>query len=394
MPTLKFVLQGFTASTHVDVLRQAFDLPNIERVLVSVAFVTEGGVEKIEPHLRPHASQATVFAGIRNDSTTYQGLARLHGVVGQLYTVDTGMRTRIFHPKLYLVRGSERARLVIGSANLTLAGLNNNIEAGMLLDFDLANAEDEALIDHIETLFTASSTDYPENVVKVSSIAELDEMLATNRLVDERKALRDRNASDAIDASEGGNDDVNGTNESMGVPRIKLKVKPLPNGGSGSRVLASIFKRGNASTEADDFGTSVKIEDETNDFGRVSDVSEDIPAVSEVVQSKVPKFPQAPDATQTTSSSTTTGGVESQTEDATSFPLNYYFRPKRRRRGAGPRLRAARAKAEAIRQGKKWYRTGDPCIYGHYSDRLVRNGKCRECNRLDCERSNRLGLYR
>jgi HKD family nuclease len=392
MATLKFVLQGFTASTHVDVLRQAFDLPNIERVLVSVAFVTEGGVEKIEPHLRPHASQATIFAGIRNDSTTYQGLARLHGLVGQLYTVDTGMRARIFHPKLYLVRGSERARLVIGSANLTLAGLNNNIEAGMLLDFDLANAEDEALIDHIETLFTASSTDYPENVVKVGSIAELDEMLATNRLVDERNALRDSNASDPID-SEGDNDDddVDGINESKGVPRIKLKVKPLLSGGTGSKLLASFFKRRNASTEGDDFVTSAKIEDKTNGFGSAFDVNEDSPAV---VQSKVPEVPQGLDTTPTISSGTTAGGVEFQAEDAPSFPLNYYFRPKKRRRGDGPRLRAARAKAEAIRQGKKWYRTGEPCIYGHYSDRLVSNGKCRECNRLDCERSNRLGLYR
>jgi hypothetical protein len=81
-----------------------------------------------------------VFAGIRNDTTSYQGLARLHGIVRQLYTVDTGSRTVIFHPKLYLVRAVERARLVIGSANLTVAGLNNNIEAGMLLDFDLADA--------------------------------------------------------------------------------------------------------------------------------------------------------------------------------------------------------------------------------------------------------------
>lgn len=69
--------------------------------------------------------------------------------------------------------------MIIGSANLTPAGLNNNIEAGMLLDFDKAE------IDKIEMLFAASLTDYPSHIVKVANIADLDELLATGRLIDE-----------------------------------------------------------------------------------------------------------------------------------------------------------------------------------------------------------------
>src|SRR6266849_78000 len=155
MATPEFILQGFTASTHIDALQRLFDLPDIQKVLVSVAYVTEGGVEQIEAQLIAYAARATVFAGIRNDTTSYQGLARLHRIVSQLYTVDTGSRTVIFHPKLYLVRGREHARLVIGSANLTLGGLNNNIETGMLLDFDLRDAVDMAEIAKIEMLFAA-----------------------------------------------------------------------------------------------------------------------------------------------------------------------------------------------------------------------------------------------
>ena len=48
MMTREFILQGFTDSTHIDVLQRLFDLPDIQRVLVSVAFVSEGGVEKID----------------------------------------------------------------------------------------------------------------------------------------------------------------------------------------------------------------------------------------------------------------------------------------------------------------------------------------------------------
>jgi hypothetical protein len=107
MATTEFI----TASAHV--LQRLFDLPDILRVLVSIAFVTEGGVEQIEARLIiiPHCASATVFAGIRNDTTSYQALIRLHGIVSELYAVDTGSRTQIFHPKLYLVRGVERAHL-------------------------------------------------------------------------------------------------------------------------------------------------------------------------------------------------------------------------------------------------------------------------------------------
>jgi HKD family nuclease len=345
MARVEFILQGFTASTHIGAFRHLFDLPDIQSVLVSVAFVTEGGVERIEAYLIPHAARATVFAGVRNDTTSYQGLVRLQGIAKELYTVDTGSRAIIFHPKLYLVRGSERARLVIGSANLTLAGLNNNIEAGMLLDVDLADAADKALVDNIEKLFAASVTDYPGHVVKVGSIADLDGLLATGRLIDELKILRH---PDRVDAADSGDHDceTDSDGHSDGVPRIALKVKPLQRG---------IVKANELSKELD--GSK---------------------ALEEPPEAISPPIPASE--------------VELEPEDTATLSVNFFR--KTRRKGDGPRLRARRAKKEAIRLGRKWYFTGDPCIYGHISDRLVSNGKCRECNRLDCERANRQGLYR
>jgi hypothetical protein len=71
-----------------------------------------------------------------------------------------------------------------------------------------------------------------------------------------------------------------------------------------------------------------------------------------------------------------------------------FYRTTGKRKKEGVRLRAKRLREEAKLKGKKWYFTGEPCIYGHVKDRLVSNGKCRECNRLDSERSNRFGFYR
>ncbi len=185
MAKKNFILQGVTTKTHAQAVRELFDVPDIKKVILSVAFVSESGVQQIEAALRKHAARVTVFAGVRNDITSHQGLALLNDIGVKLYTVDTGSKAVIFHPKLYLVRGKTNARFVVGSANLTLGGLNNNIEAGMLIDFNLTDAEDMAVVDEIEAQLTILPAEYPEHVVKVGSISDLDGLLASGRLVDE-----------------------------------------------------------------------------------------------------------------------------------------------------------------------------------------------------------------
>jgi hypothetical protein len=185
MARKEFIFQGFTPRTHADAIRELFNLPEIKKVVLSVAFVSESGVDQIAAQLKAHSPQVTVFAGIRNDITSYQGLKRLQVISGKLYAVDTGSRMVVFHPKLYMVRSNTHAKLLLGSANLTLGGLNNNIEAGMLLHLDLDDPSDRAVVDSIEAQLALLPTDYPGNIVKIGSGIELDAMLASGRLVDE-----------------------------------------------------------------------------------------------------------------------------------------------------------------------------------------------------------------
>lgn len=346
MAASEFILQGFTTKTHIDALEQLFDLPDVQNILISVAFVSEGGVRQIETLLASHVAQATVFAGIRNDITSYQGLARLHRIVGHLYTVDTGYRTVIFHPKLYLVRGSVHARMVIGSANLTLAGLNNNIEAGMLLDFDLTNAADKAEIDKVEMLFSASLTDYPQNIIKISSIDVLDKMLGERRLIDEDECSSVPDQVESDDANHAYKSQHEVRHHTDDVPRIKLKTKPLRSG-----------------------------------------LAKEYPAPKEMENDEAPSGTSDP-----ITLAVPDNGIEEERESAETSVFGGLTRTYRGKEG--PRLRARRLKMEAKAQGRKWYFTGLPCRFGHVEDRLVSNGKCRECNRQDSERSNRLGLYR
>jgi HKD family nuclease len=217
MAKKEFILQGFTPRTHVKAVRELFDVPDVQRVVLSVAFVTKNGVDLLADQIKGCAARVTVFAGIRNDLTSRQGLGRLHALGVKLYAVDTGSRNVLFHPKIYLVRGHSRARLIIGSANLTLGGLNNNIEAGIAFDFDLADRSDKAIVDAIEDRFGALPKEYPNHVLKIDAAAQLDDMQASGRLVDEMAIPPPRPGTTA---SGGSNDPVT---------RIVLKVTPIRN---------------------------------------------------------------------------------------------------------------------------------------------------------------------
>jgi len=60
MAEKEFILQGFTARTHADAVREIFDIDNIQKVIVSVAFVSESGVQQLEAKLTPHAANIKV----------------------------------------------------------------------------------------------------------------------------------------------------------------------------------------------------------------------------------------------------------------------------------------------------------------------------------------------
>ena len=217
MTIKEFILQGFTERTHANALREMFDIPDIKRVSLSVAFISESGVQEIEEQLKTHAGNTTIFAGIRNDITSHQGLMRLHSIIGsKLYIVDTGARNLLFHPKLYFACSEEQARLIVGSANLTLGGLNNNVEASMVLDFDLTDKDDKVIVDNIETLLSSLPTEYPGHVVKVRSINELDDLLLSGRIADEMTFPAPRQTAADVEAT-----------SIDTIPRIILKVPRL-----------------------------------------------------------------------------------------------------------------------------------------------------------------------
>ena len=210
---MRLILQGFRAETHLDALQQLLRAPATERVIISVAYLNLGGIELVADDLTALAERVSVFAGIRNGITSKQGLNRLLTAGVKLFVVDTGARAVIYHPKLYLGRSATKASLLVGSANLTMGGLNNNIEAGVEISLDLTCPVDQDLQQTTETQFDELPDTYPQNVIAVATAGEIEDLLASGRVADEQAISSTR----IMDSGHQLADDV---------PQIRLAVQP------------------------------------------------------------------------------------------------------------------------------------------------------------------------
>ena len=166
-------------------MKKLLSIPKVKRVLVSVAFVREDGVNVVETKLKRIAKVASFFVGIRNGITSIQAIRRLLALGVKLYAVDTGSRSTIFHPKVFLAKGKGLASAIIGSANMTFGGLNRNIEAGAILHLDLANKADVTFLNSTIKLFEDLPRRFPEHVFEIKNIAAAEALFNDGRLTDE-----------------------------------------------------------------------------------------------------------------------------------------------------------------------------------------------------------------
>jgi hypothetical protein len=110
---------------------------------IAVAWVRASGMAYLSDRLANflrHGGQLSVIVGIDIQNTTREGLQALLDLeqYGRCETfVYHNEAGSIFHPKLYLFRNEEEARLIVGSNNITQSGLYVNVEAGLQVDTDI-----------------------------------------------------------------------------------------------------------------------------------------------------------------------------------------------------------------------------------------------------------------
>ena len=150
----KFILQGITTDRHLDEISEVLSIPEVTKIIISVAFLNQRGFAPISDLIKPNADKAVILAGIRNGITSAQGLNACIECGCKTYAVDTGSMHVLYHPKIYFCKNADQAQLVLGSANLTVGGLSSNVEAGLKIDIDLNVPEDASFAADLEAKST------------------------------------------------------------------------------------------------------------------------------------------------------------------------------------------------------------------------------------------------
>ena len=187
MAKVKFIFQRiFSDHLHSVELLKILNMPDITRVIVSVAVVREAGVNIIADKISSLSKFSSFFVGINNGVTSAQGLLRLYNTGVDLFVINTGS-AMIFHPKIYLVEDDKHYFAIIGSANLTSMGLIGNIEASSLICISKDEIEEAGCVKDITSRLFALFTEFPENISKITSCRDIIHLLRCGYLEDERK---------------------------------------------------------------------------------------------------------------------------------------------------------------------------------------------------------------
>lgn len=143
------------------------------RLEIASAWVRQSGTRHLKPSLNQFLSTggtARFTIGVDIENTSKEGLEdmlELQNMGDSETYIYHNEATTTFHPKVYLLQNDEQARLIVGSNNITEAGLFVNTEAGLQIEA----ANDDAVIVDAKTAL-ASWRDLSGGFVK-----KLDEIL-------------------------------------------------------------------------------------------------------------------------------------------------------------------------------------------------------------------------
>lgn len=169
-----------------------------QRIEMAVAWVRRSGTKHVASSFRKFLREggvAQITVGVDIENTSHEGLSDLLSwrSAGEIETyIHHNEASVVFHPKVYLLRNDTQARLIVGSNNLTEAGLFLNTEAGLQLDAPLT---DQVITDARTAL--AAWRDPASDLARRLDTTLLNDMLALGYIFPEEELRRRRKRSDA-----------------------------------------------------------------------------------------------------------------------------------------------------------------------------------------------------
>jgi hypothetical protein len=192
---LRVVSQPWSATRTGDEVLEAFGGAYTE-LFARIGFVNASGVRHIASALqawRQAGNQSCFVVGVDGSVTSEAGARALLRLADELWLFRNPGRP-LFHPKTYLFQSESQARALIGSANLTESALWVNYEDTAVIDFDLADPDDQAQVDALKKdLLAVVGSPNAHRADK----ALIDRLVAEGLLPSEAATRRSRNEAEA-----------------------------------------------------------------------------------------------------------------------------------------------------------------------------------------------------
>ena len=214
---------------------------NWSHIEFAVAWVRHSGIQHLEPSLRgflQNGGRAQITVGVDVENTSEDGLQDLLNLksFGDIEIfVHHNESDSIFHPKLYLLRNTNNARLIVCSNNLTGAGLFINTEAGLQID---APVNDPTIVEARTAL--AAWRDVSSGFAKVLDSILLKDLVSLGYVFSENVLSGRRKASS--DASKGKRQPRQALFkfDRITMPHVKTSVSAAPANVAGTVLLMRV----------------------------------------------------------------------------------------------------------------------------------------------------------
>ncbi|MCP4353490.1 MAG: hypothetical protein GY795_49200 [Desulfobacterales bacterium] len=183
---LTFIGQGLDSEN--DITAGSYIINSLEdnrynSVKAFVAFVSSGGLKNIIDQLiafKQRGGKVSFYLGVNLNATSKEALEKLMGYDIESYVIYSPNNI-IYHPKIYVFEGDETTRVIIGSSNLTVSGLFQNVEASVCIDFENTDEKGSSFIAGIYEYFNSVINSEHQSCQKLTP--EILELLIVNRVV-------------------------------------------------------------------------------------------------------------------------------------------------------------------------------------------------------------------
>lgn len=161
--------QGYNLKEDTSVAKELIKQFNSQRYnsfTCLVAFASYGGVSALTKYIqegKQRGMKIRVILGIDQKGTSKEALEEVlsWGVDARIYHADT---RNIFHPKVYLFENEDIFTLIVGSNNLTIPGLVQNVECSLLIKDILSNPVHKDFYNYWKSILTGSD----ENLYRIT----------------------------------------------------------------------------------------------------------------------------------------------------------------------------------------------------------------------------------